>query len=60
VLESVPAGKVPRILVVEDEPTVANLIADVLGDQGMRVDVYWTAARPCSRRTRSYTWSSVT
>jgi two-component system NtrC family sensor kinase len=39
VLESVPAGKVPRILVVEDEPTVANLIADVLGDQGMRVDV---------------------
>jgi signal transduction histidine kinase/AmiR/NasT family two-component response regulator len=38
-LESMPAGKVPRILVVEDEPTVANLIADVLGDQGMRVDV---------------------
>ena len=39
VLESMPAGKVPRILVVEDEPTVANLIADVLGDEGMRVDV---------------------
>jgi len=38
-LESMPAGKVPRILVVEDEPTVANLIADVLRDQGMRVDV---------------------
>jgi CheY-like chemotaxis protein len=38
-LESMPAGKVPRILVVEDEPTVANLIADVLGDEGMRVDV---------------------
>ena len=39
VLEGMPAGKVPRILVVEDEPTVANLIADVLGDEGMRVDV---------------------
>ena len=38
-LESMPAGKVPRILVVEDEPTVANLIADILGDEGMRVDV---------------------
>ncbi|MGB2678752.1 MAG: ATP-binding protein [Candidatus Acidiferrum sp.] len=38
-LESMSAGKVPRILVVEDEPTVANLIADVLGDEGMRVDV---------------------
>ena len=31
--------KVPRILVVEDEPTVASLIADVLGDEGMHVDV---------------------
>jgi signal transduction histidine kinase/ActR/RegA family two-component response regulator len=39
VLESMPSGKVPRILVVEDEPTVANLIADVLRDEGMRVDV---------------------
>ena len=28
-----------RILVVEDEPTVASLIADVLRDEGMRVDV---------------------
>ena len=28
-----------RILVVEDEPTVANLIADVLRDEGMHVDV---------------------
>ena len=28
-----------RILVVEDEPTVARLIADVLGDEGLHVDV---------------------
>ena len=28
-----------RVLVVEDEPTVARLIADVLEDEGMRVDV---------------------
>ena len=31
--------EVPRVLVVEDEPTVARLIADVLEDEGMRVDV---------------------
>lgn len=31
--------EVPRILVVEDEPTVARLIADVLEEEGMRVDV---------------------
>ena len=35
-----PAGGIPpRILVVEDEPTVAVLIADVLREQGMKVDV---------------------
>lgn len=28
-----------QVLVVEDEPTVARLIADVLEDEGMRVDV---------------------
>lgn len=28
-----------RILVVEDEPTVARLIADVMGDEGFQVDV---------------------
>jgi signal transduction histidine kinase/FixJ family two-component response regulator len=28
-----------RVLVVEDEPTVARLIADVLEDEGMRVDI---------------------
>jgi len=38
-LEEMPAGKVPRILVLEDEPTVASLIADVLREEGMRVDV---------------------
>src|SRR5713226_695828 len=32
-------GKVARVLVVEDEPTVARLIADVLEDEGMRVEV---------------------
>jgi signal transduction histidine kinase/CheY-like chemotaxis protein len=29
----------PSVLVVEDEPTVARLIADVLEDEGMRVEV---------------------
>jgi CheY-like chemotaxis protein len=29
----------PRVLVVEDEPTVARLIADVLEDEGMQVEV---------------------
>jgi signal transduction histidine kinase/CheY-like chemotaxis protein len=50
------AGKerVPRILVVEDEATVANLIADVLRDEGMNVDVLldgesaWEAAQKAS------------
>ena len=32
-------GKGTRVLVVEDEPTVARLIADVLEDEGMQVDV---------------------
>jgi len=32
-------AKNARVLVVEDEPTVAQLIADVLQDEGMRVDV---------------------
>ena len=33
------AAKRPSVLVVEDEPTVARLIADVLEDEGMHVDV---------------------
>ena len=37
---TVESSRLPRrILVVEDEPTVANLIADVLRDEGMHVDV---------------------
>jgi two-component system NtrC family sensor kinase len=32
-------GPAIRVLVVEDEPTVARLIADVLEDEGMRVEV---------------------
>ncbi len=31
--------RAPKVLVVEDEPTVGGLIADVLRDEGMRVDV---------------------
>jgi signal transduction histidine kinase/ActR/RegA family two-component response regulator len=43
--ETAPAGSVlaawagNRVLVLEDEPTVARLIADVLEDEGLRVDV---------------------
>ena len=33
------AGKGARVLVVEDEPTVARLIADVLEDEGMQAEV---------------------
>jgi signal transduction histidine kinase/AmiR/NasT family two-component response regulator len=32
-------GNGGRVLVVEDEPTVARLIADVLEDEGMRVEI---------------------
>ncbi|MGB7730950.1 MAG: ATP-binding protein [Candidatus Acidiferrum sp.] len=35
-----PDHKALRVLVVEDEPTVAVLIADVVGEQGMEVDVF--------------------
>jgi signal transduction histidine kinase/AmiR/NasT family two-component response regulator len=38
-LEQMPLASAPRVLVVEDEPTVASLIADLLRDEGMRVDV---------------------
>jgi len=46
--------RVPHILVVEDEVTVATLIADVLRDEGMKVDVLldgesaWEAAQKTS------------
>jgi len=38
-LEQIPIASAPRVLVVEDEPTVASLIADLLREEGMRVDV---------------------
>ena len=38
-IASLQTTKVARVLVVEDEPTVARLIADVLEDEGMQVDV---------------------
>ena len=34
------AARAERILVVEDEPTVAELIADVLTDEGHQVDMF--------------------
>ena len=34
-----PAARPERILVVEDEPTVADLIADVMAEEGYRVDI---------------------
>ena len=44
--------KGPRVLVVEDEPTVARLIADVLEDEGMRVDVLLDGREALSQAAR--------
>jgi len=45
----------PHILVVEDEPTVSSLIADVLREEGMRVDVLSDGQRALERvRKESY------
>src|SRR5271157_446542 len=52
ILEEMPAGKVPRILVLEDEPTVASLIADVLREEGMRVDVLLDGSRAVQQAER--------
>lgn len=41
-----------RVLVVEDEPTVARLIADVLEDEGMRVDVLLNGREALERAGR--------
>ena len=41
-----------RVLVVEDEPTVARLIADVLEDEGMRVDVLLDGREALERAAR--------
>src|SRR6267154_6734271 len=42
----------PRVLVVEDEPTVARLIADVLEDEGMHVDVLLDGREALDRAAR--------
>src|SRR5262249_34807362 len=49
---SFEAEKNARVLVVEDEPTVAQLIADVLQDEGMRVDVLLDGREALDRATR--------
>jgi CheY-like chemotaxis protein len=41
-----------RVLVVEDEPTVARLIGDVLEDEGMRVDVLLDGREALERAAR--------
>ncbi len=41
-----------RVLVVEDEPTVARLIADVLEDEGFRVDVLLDGREALGRAAR--------
>jgi signal transduction histidine kinase/CheY-like chemotaxis protein len=43
---------VTRVLVVEDEPTVARLIADVLEDEGMRVEVLLDGREALDRAAR--------
>jgi signal transduction histidine kinase/CheY-like chemotaxis protein len=45
-------GKGARVLVVEDEPTVARLIADVLEDEGMQVDVLLDGREALDRAAR--------
>ena len=49
---SFESPKVPHVLVVEDEPTVARLIADVLEDEGMRVDVLLDGREALERAAR--------
>ena len=41
-----------RVLVLEDEPTVARLIADVLEDEGLRVDVLYDPREALDRTAR--------
>lgn len=55
--ESLPEKRVARqavhrgalVLVLEDEPTVARLVADVLEDEGMRVDVLFDGREALDR-----------
>jgi signal transduction histidine kinase/FixJ family two-component response regulator len=49
---SFDTGKGAHVLVVEDEPTVARLIADVLEDEGMRVDVLLDGREALERAAR--------
>jgi signal transduction histidine kinase/ActR/RegA family two-component response regulator len=57
-LETAQAGAIlgswagTRVLVLEDEPTVARLIADVLEDEGLRVDVLLDAREALDRAAR--------
>jgi two-component system NtrC family sensor kinase len=51
-LENVSTPATNRILVVEDEPTVARLIADVLEDEGFRVDVVLDGREALKQATR--------
>jgi signal transduction histidine kinase/CheY-like chemotaxis protein len=52
------SGKGSRVLVVEDEPTVARLIADVLEDEGFEVDVLLDGREALERAARE-TYSLV-
>jgi two-component system NtrC family sensor kinase len=45
-------GKSGRVLVVEDEPTVARLIADVLEDEGFEVDILLDGREALERAAR--------
>ena len=45
-------GNGARVLVVEDEPTVARLIADVLEDEGMRVEILMDGREALDRASR--------
>jgi signal transduction histidine kinase/CheY-like chemotaxis protein len=47
-----PAVGATRVLVVEDEPTVARLIADVLEEEGLRVDVLLDGREALDRARR--------
>jgi len=61
-LGGMPVGeqRPAKVLVVEDEPTVGGLIADVLRDEGMRVDVLRDGqARWPVRSMKPTTWSSA-
>jgi signal transduction histidine kinase/CheY-like chemotaxis protein len=47
-----PAHRAARVLVVEDEPTVARLIADVLEDEGLYVDTLLDGREALDRAAR--------